>query len=77
MGITLDFLGYKIPEGITKLDLFYIGIIASAGLTVSLFIAGQALKSDPVLQDEAKLGALLSIVTPIFAIFYKNYHRLL
>lgn len=72
LGITLDFLGYKIPEGITKLDLFYIGIIASAGLTVSLFIAGQALKSDPVLQDEAKLGALLSIVTPIFAFFIKT-----
>jgi hypothetical protein len=49
------------PEGMTRGSVLGVGVIASAGLTVSLFISGEAFKEYPVLGDQAKLGALLSV----------------
>merc|ERR1711865_913651 len=48
-----------VPEGITTRDLWYVGFIASLGLTVALFVAGEAFE-DLSLQSQAKMGALLS-----------------
>ena len=48
-----------VPEGISTRDLWYVGFIASLGLTVALFVAGEAFE-DLSLQSQAKMGALLS-----------------
>ena len=60
-------LGFPLPGGMNHRHLFLVGIIAGIGFTVSLFIAGQAF-ADPILQEEAKMGALLSIGISVVAI---------
>jgi len=45
-----------------------VGFIASSGLTVALFISGQAFEEHPLLDGQAKMGALLSAGTAMFAI---------
>jgi NhaA family Na+:H+ antiporter len=54
-------LGFPLPRGIGRKELLLVGMIAGVGLTVALFVAGEAF-SDPVAQGAAKMGALLSIV---------------
>lgn len=58
--------GFPLPEGMNLRQLSIVGIIAGIGFTVSLFIAGQAFV-DPGLQEEAKMGALLSIGISVIA----------
>jgi len=53
-------LGFPLPDGMNFRHVALVGIIAGIGFTVSLFIADQAFV-DPTLQDQAKMGALLSI----------------
>jgi NhaA family Na+:H+ antiporter len=53
-------LGFSLPEGMRKSTLLVLSMIAGIGFTVALFIAGEAF-ADPVLQGQAKMGALLSI----------------
>mmetsp|Transcript_29327 Transcript_29327/g.94025 ORF Transcript_29327/g.94025 Transcript_29327/m.94025 type:complete len:1386 (-) Transcript_29327:1106-5263(-) len=53
------FLGVPLPKGLDYKALFMVGFIASMGLTVALFVAGEAFV-DPRLAAEAKMGALLS-----------------
>merc|ERR1711959_294046 len=48
-----------VPDGITTGDLWFVGLIASLGLTVALFVAGQAFTNES-LEAQAKVGALLS-----------------
>ncbi|GFE59068.1 Na+/H+ antiporter NhaA [Geobacter sp. AOG1] len=60
-------IGFPLPEGMERRDLFLVGLIAGIGFTVSLFIADQAFV-DQVLQEEAKMGALLSIGLSVIAI---------
>ncbi len=60
-------LGFFLPSGMNRRDLFVVGLIAGIGFTVSLFIADQAFV-DTVLQEEAKMGALLSIGLSVIAI---------
>ena len=50
-------------------------IIGGIGFTVALFIAGEAFV-DPVLQDEARMGALLSILIAFLAIGMGRYFRI-
>ena len=45
-----------------------IGFIASIGLTVALFVSGVAYPNSPLLEGEAKMGAVLSIASAIIAI---------
>jgi len=52
-------LGYPLPSKIGMKELALIGLIAGIGLTVALFVAGEAF-IDPVIQGAAKMGALLS-----------------
>ncbi len=70
LGITLfgilgDKMGFKLPQGMNYISLMIAGLIAGLGLTVALFIAGEAY-NEPFLQNGAKMGALLSVlVAPI------------
>ena len=56
------FLGLKPDKSINAYDIILIGLTAGIGLTVSLFIADIAY-IDSALQDTAKMGALLSIIS--------------
>ena len=49
-------------------EIWLLGFIASIGLTVALFVAGQAFRTDSVLMAEAKMGALLSVAAGIVSI---------
>lgn len=54
-------LGYPLPARVGTKELLLVGVIAGIGMTVALFVAGEAF-SDPVIQGAAKMGALLSAV---------------
>ena len=59
-------LGFPLPEGMGTKHLFVAAIIAGLGLTVALFVAGKAYE-DPVFQDPAKMGAVLSAGAGVIA----------
>ncbi|MGE3165294.1 MAG: Na+/H+ antiporter NhaA [Planctomycetota bacterium] len=59
-------IGFPLPAGMSMRHLFVAGMIAGLGLTVSLFVAGEAFEG--VEQAEAKMGALLSILVAVFAL---------
>jgi len=59
-------LGYERPEGMDFRHLVLAGIISSVGLTVSLFIAGEAFPSHEKWEAQAKMGALLSAAPVVF-----------
>lgn len=61
-------LGFSLPEGMDGKSLVVVGLTASLGLTVALFVAGVAF-TDPAIQGAAKMGALLSaFVAPVVLI---------
>lgn len=53
-------LGFALPVGMRTNHVVVVGVIAGLGLTVALFVSGQAY-TDPALQGAAKMGALLSV----------------
>jgi NhaA family Na+:H+ antiporter len=58
-------LGFPLPKGVGFKELLITGLIAGIGLTVALFVAGEAFV-DPNLKDAAKMGALASaLIAPI------------
>lgn len=57
--LTAHKLGFSLPQGMDLRDLVMSGYIAGLGLTVALFVSAAAF-TDPVLQGEAKMGALFS-----------------
>jgi NhaA family Na+:H+ antiporter len=61
-------LGFALPNGMGKRDLVMAGFIAALGLTVALFVATAAFV-DPVLQGQAKMGALFSGGVGLVALF--------
>ena len=61
-------LKFPLPRGVGWFDIVLLGFIASCGLTVSLFVAGEAFRGDPAVEAEAKMGALLSLLTAPLAI---------
>jgi NhaA family Na+:H+ antiporter len=65
-GTIAEKLGFPLPEGVRKKELFVIGIIAGIGFTVALFVAGEAFV-DPSLQAAAKMGAMLSCGAAVIA----------
>lgn len=74
LGITLFswvgmLLGFPLPQGMQFKHLVGAGIVAGLGLTVALFVVGQAY-TDPVAQGAAKMGALFSGFVFIAAYFY-------
>lgn len=58
--------GFPLPEEVGLRELLLIGLIAGIGMTVALFVASVAFV-DPVQQGAAKMGALLSGVSFLFA----------
>ncbi|CAK0865220.1 unnamed protein product [Prorocentrum cordatum] len=66
--------GFGLPAGITMTDLFTMGALAGVGLTVALFVSNEAF-SDPGLQGQAKMGALLSIGSAGFSWLTSVVHR--
>jgi len=58
-------LGFPRPDGMSHRHLVVAGVISSVGLTVSLFIAGEAFTAKPTLEAQAKMGALLSVFPPL------------
>lgn len=60
-------LGYPLPSKVGLVELFLVGLIAGLGLTVALFVAGEAF-TDPTIQGAAKMGALLSAGCGVAAI---------
>lgn len=56
-----DRLGFRMPAGMNAASLLLVGLTASLGLTVALFVAGVAF-TEPGMQGAAKMGALLSVV---------------
>ncbi len=67
------YLGISLPKGIDVKSLIIIGMISGIGLTVALFVAGEAF-TQPIMQGGAKMGALFSaiIVLPV-VIFSKIF----
>lgn len=64
-------IGFPLPTGMGRKELFMAGVVASLGLTVALFVAGVAYV-DAGLQGAAKMGALLSaFIVPIAFILSK------
>ena len=58
-------LGFPLPVGMGARHVFTMAACAALGLTVALFVAGEAF-SDGNLQAQAKMGALLSLaVAPL------------
>ena len=62
-----DFVGLKRPAGLDDASVFVTGIAAGIGFTVALFFTTAAFPPGPM-QDEAKLGALLSFLAAPMAI---------
>lgn len=60
-------LGYPLPSKVGMMELALVGLIAGIGLTVALFVAGEAF-TDTAIQGAAKMGALLSAGCAIVAI---------
>jgi len=60
-------IGMPLPQGMDYRDLVMAGFIAALGLTVALFVATAAFV-DPVLQGQAKMGALFSGFVGVAAI---------
>ncbi len=52
-------MGFPLPKGMSFRELVMAGYVAALGLTVALFVAGAAF-IDPVMQGQAKMGALFS-----------------
>ena len=48
-------IGFKLPKGMNLGSLLVAGMVAGMGLTVALFVAGEAYQ-DPGLQGAAKMG---------------------
>lgn len=69
MGITLG--GLQLPEGMKRRHLALLAHISGAGLTVALFVAELAFK-DPLLRDQARLGALLTVIVAPIAILIER-----
>jgi len=60
-------VGFRLPDGMDARSLFVVGVTASLGLTVALFVAGVAF-TEPSLQGAAKMGALASAVAAPLAL---------
>jgi len=67
MGMLGKKLGYPLPSQVGKKALLLVGLIGGLGLTVALFVAGEAF-TDPLIQGAAKMGALFSAGCGILAI---------
>jgi NhaA family Na+:H+ antiporter len=68
-------LGFALPAGVGLKELFVMSLIGGIGLTVSLFVAGEAFV-DPQVQGGAKMGALASALVAPAAILLARMLRI-
>jgi NhaA family Na+:H+ antiporter len=73
LGITIfavggALVGFPLPTGMTTKHVVVAGVVAGLGLTVALFVAGEAYPSDSIFQGPAKMGAVFSAVAAIVAL---------
>ncbi len=67
-------LGYPLPSKVKTKELALIGLVAGIGLTVALFVAGEAF-AEPVTQGAAKMGALCSAGCAVLAIILGRFAK--
>lgn len=60
--------GFPLPDRMGIKELAMAGFIAALGLTVALFVSGEAFPTSPALEGQAKMGALFSGFVGIAAI---------
>ncbi|MEO1268973.1 MAG: Na+/H+ antiporter NhaA, partial [Myxococcota bacterium] len=53
-------IGFPLPEGMSTRHLVVAGLVAGLGLTVALFVSGEAYSASGPFQGPAKMGAVLS-----------------
>lgn len=75
VGITLfssgaQLIGFPLPAGMNFRHLVVTSAVAGLGLTVALFVCGQAF-TDPALQGAAKMGAVFSVFSGLVALAAK------
>ncbi len=58
----------EIPQGMSYRHIVTLGMIASIGFTVALFVSTAAFKTPGPIQDSVKMGALLSFLGAVVAI---------
>jgi Na+:H+ antiporter, NhaA family len=80
LGVTLfssaaHAMGFSLPAGMTHRHLIATSAVAGLGLTVALFVSGQAF-TDPALQAAAKMGAVFSVVSALVAWLAKVFLRI-
>jgi NhaA family Na+:H+ antiporter len=71
-------LGFALPNGVSVVDLFAVSALGGIGLTVALFVANEAF-TDPGLQGQAKMGAVISVSSAAVAWaikFFGDYGRI-
>jgi NhaA family Na+:H+ antiporter len=73
VGITLfsvigNKLGFPYPDGMGTRHMVVAGVVAGIGLTVALFVAGEAFPATSQFQGPAKMGALLSASCGVLAL---------
>ncbi len=61
-------IGFPLPDGMGIKHLVVAAIVAGLGLTVALFVAGEAFPGDSIYQGPAKMGAVLSAGAGLLAI---------
>ena len=64
-------IGFPLPAGMNMGHLIVTSAVAGLGLTVALFVCGQAFV-DPSLQAAAKMGAVFSVAAAIVAVVLKQ-----
>jgi NhaA family Na+:H+ antiporter len=60
-------LGFPLPQGMGFKHLIVAGIVAGLGLTVALFVSGQAFPGKSIFQGPAKMGAVFSALAALIA----------
>ncbi len=80
LGITMfSYIGYlfgfALPKAMNLQSLILVSLIAGLGLTVALFVSGEAF-TDPRLQEGAKMGALLSALVVVPALLGARLFRI-
>ena len=74
MGLFGQRLGYPLPSKVNIKELALVGLVAGIGLTVALFVAGEAF-AEPVAQGAAKMGALCSAGCAVLAIVLGRFAK--
>ena len=68
-------IGFRLPPGMSLGHVVVTSVIAGLGLTVALFVSGQAF-TDPGLQGAARMGAVFSVAAAGLAVLARNALRL-